>query len=457
MLLGDRRLKSDRKIAALLPALLVVASSSLVSCGKGGPAITKPPSGVTARVLVSQSAASPTAFPGLILIDGEIDSRIRAAEINAGSSPGLMAISPNRTSLIAFDSVTNSAEIVNTANETQAGTIALGGATTSMVVLNTGFGYAAVPAASFTGPGSPPPGAIVAMNLAIPVGIQATISVPNAQTVVASPDGTQLLVFSGESQISHVVTIVYPLLVNTNNPLDTITVSGFDSPVYGVFSADGNTAYILNCGQQCGGTQASVQILNLSTTPPTVGAVIPVNGATVGFLAGSTLYVAGKGTATGPLCASIASAAATAATYCGTLDLVDVNAMQDPYYNNPATEIAIPDGYHNRIDMSVNGQLFVGSYGCSNVGNVYNPEGEVRGCLAILNTTNGQVVIPPDNGDVTGLQSFASRDVEYVAEGGNLRVYDTRIDALLPPNDYIETGTILITGYIVDIKAIDFF
>jgi hypothetical protein len=81
----------------------------------------------------------------------------------------------------------------------------------------------------------------------------------------------------------------------------------------------------------------------------------------------------------------------------------------------------------------------------------------VRGCLAIFNTTNGQVVIPPDNGDVTGLQSFTSRDVEYVAEGGNLRVYDTRIDSLIPANDYIETGTILITGYIVDVKAIDFF
>jgi hypothetical protein len=458
MFLGDRRLISDRKTVAVLLALLVVAGFSLVSCGgSSGPTIAKPPSAVTTRVLASQSVASPTAFPGLILIDGEIDARVRAAEIGAGTSPGLMAISPNRTTLIAFDSVTNSAEIVSTATETQTGSLPLGGSTTSMVALNTGFGYAAVPAASFTGPGSPPPGAIVAMNLASNGSVEATISVPNAQTVVSSPDGTQLLVFSGDSEISHVVTIVYPLLVNTNNPLDVITVSGFDSPVYGVFSADGSTAYILNCGPQCGGTQASVQILNLGTTPPTVGAVIPVNGATVGFLSGSTLYVAGKGTPSGPPCASISSAAATAATYCGTLDLVDLTTMQDPYFNNPDTEIAIPDGYHNRIDMSVNGQLFIGSYGCTNVGNVYSPQGEVRGCLAIFNTTNGQVVIPPDNGDVTALQSFTTRDVEYVAEGGNLRVYDTRIDGLIPPNDFIETGTILITGYIVDVKAIDFF
>jgi hypothetical protein len=454
MLLGACRLKFDRKRIALFPALLVVFSLGLVSCGGGsGPVIAKPPSGVTTRVLASQSVASPTAFPGLRIVDGEIDVVLRSASISAGSSPGLMAISPNRTTVIAFDSATNSAEIANTATEAQTGIIPLGGPTTSMVVLNTGFGYAAVPSASFAA--GPSPGAVVVMNLAVPVGIAATISVPNAQTVVSSPDGTQLLVFSGESQISHVVTVLYPLLVNTSTPA-TVTLSGFDSPVYGVFSADGSTAYILNCGAQCGGTQASVQILNMTTTPPTVGAVIPVNGATIGFLSGSTLYVAGKGTPTGPACASINSVP-TAATYCGTLDLVNLTTMQDPYYNNPATEIAITDGYHDRIDMSVNGQLFVGAYDCSNIGNVNNPQGEVRGCLSIYNTTNGSVVIPPDNGDVTGLQSFTTRDVEYVAEGGNLRVYDTLIDSLLPPNDFIQTGTILITGQIIDVKAIDFF
>jgi len=141
----------------------------------------------------------------------------------------------------------------------------------------------------------------------------------------------------------------------------------------------------------------------------------------------------------------------------GTLDLVNLTTLQDPYYNNPATEIAITDGFHDRIDMSVNDQLFIGSQGCTNIGNVDNPQGEVRGCLSIFNTTNAAVVIPPDNGDVTGLQSFTSREVEYVAEGGNLRVYDTLIDSLLPPNNYIETGTIIITGYIIDVKAIDFF
>ena len=80
----------------------------------------------------------------------------------------------------------------------------------------------------------------------------------------------------------------------------------------------------------------------------------------------------------------------------------------------------------------------------------------MRGCLSIFNTTNGKVVIPPDSGDVTGLQNFTTRDVEYVAEGGNLRVYDTTKDSLLL-DSVISTGTITIAGQIIDVKAIDFF
>lgn len=133
-----------------------------------------------------------------------------------------------------------------------------------------------------------------------------------------------------------------------------------------------------------------------------------------------------------------------------------MTTMQDPYFNNPATEIAITDGYHDRIDMSRNGQLFVGSYGCTTEGNVNNPQGEVRGCLSIFNTSTGKVVIPPDNGDVTGLQSFTTRDVEYVVEGNNIRVYDTTKDSLLL-DSIVSTGTITIPGQIVDVKAIDFF
>jgi hypothetical protein len=422
------------KKSALSHVVLVVAALELVSCSSGV-YIKKPPSGLTERVLASQSASSPTAFAGLIIIDGQIDTLGRGG-ISAGSSPTLLAISPSRSTLLSFDQLTNRVDVINTTKETSAGTIQLPGPTTSMAVPQSSLGFAAVPAATLIGSA---PGAVVEMNLTSGA-ITATIGVPNAQTVISNATGTQLLAFSSDSDA---VTVVNPLLLNTGSPL-TVAVPGFDRPVYGFFS--GSTAYILNCGAECGGTQASVQILNLGTTPPTAGAAVPVDGATIGFINGSTLYVVGT-SPTNNAC----TGETTAATTCGRLDIVDLGSM------TVTGSAVITDGYHDRIDMGLNSQLFIGSHTCTNVGNVNNPQGEVRGCLSIYNALNGSVVIPPDNGDVTGLQGFTTRYVEYVAEGGNLRVYYTITDTLYENSQYIPTGTIVITGVVTDVKAIDFF
>jgi hypothetical protein len=424
------------KKSALLHARLVAAVLGVVglaSCN-GGSHITKPPSGLTERVLASQSASSPTAAPGLVIVDGQYDTLGRG-EISAGTSPSLMAISPNRATLLSFDQITNKVDVINTTKESLAGSIQLPGPTTSMAVPNSTSGYAAVPAAPLTGS---PPGAVVQMSLTSG-GIAATIGVPNAQTVIANSDGSQLLAFSNDSDS---VTIVSPLLLNTGTPLTTV-VPGFDRPVYGFFS--GSNVYILNCGAECGGTQASVQILNLGTSPPSAGAALPVDAATIGYLVGTTLYVVGT-SPTNNAC----TGETTAATTCGRLDIVDLGSM------TVTATYVITDGYHDRIDLGLNSQLFIGSHACTNIGNVNNVTGEVRGCLSIYNVPVNTVVIPPDNGDVTGLQGFSTRYAEYVAEGGNLRVYDTITDTLLDTT-YITTGTIVITGVVTDVKAIDFF
>jgi hypothetical protein len=349
-----------------------------------------------------------------------------------------MAISPNRATLVAFDLLTYKVDVVNTLKESETGSIQLPGITTSIVVPQPSVGYAAVPSAPLIGYS---PGAVVQMNLSSG-GIAATISVPGAQTVVSNSTGSQLLAFSNDSDA---VTVVTPASLNTSTPA-TVSVPGFDRPVYGIFNSDGSEAYILNCGAQCMGTQASVQILNLTTSPPTAGAAVPVDAATIGLISGSTLYVAGTPPTNNPC-----TGEATAATTCGRLDLVDLNSM------TVTNKYVITDGYHDRIDMGNGGQLFIGSHTCTNIGDVNNVAGEVRGCLSILNTTNGNVIIPPDNGDVTGLQDFTSRQVEYVAEGGNLRVYYTVTDALLSNYYYITTGTIVLPGYITDVKSVDFF
>jgi hypothetical protein len=411
----------------------VIFAWTLVACN-GGIQITKPPSGLLQRVLASESVSGPTAFGGLVIVDGANDT-VGRGEVSAGSAPGLLAISPERSTLLSFDSSSNKVDVIDTVKESTTGSIQLPGATTSIAVPQSTLAFAAVPSAPLNGS---PAGAVVQLNLTSG-GVTATIGVPGAQTVVSNSNGTQLLVFSNDS---NAVTVVSPLSLNTGTPL-TVAVPGFDHPVYGIFN--GSIAYILNCGPECGGTQASVQILDLSTSPPTAGAAVPVDGATIGLLSGSTLYVAGVSPTN-----SACTGETTAATTCGRLDIVDTGSM------TVTVGAVITDGYHNRIDMGLGGQLFIGSHTCTNIGNVNNVAGEVRGCLSIYNTLTNTVVIPADNGDVTGLQSFTTRYVEYVAEGGRLRVYDTTKDILLD-NSFISTGTIVITGVITDVKAVDFF
>jgi hypothetical protein len=385
-----------------------------------------------------------------VFIDGENDTLARVAPLSAGSSPNLMAISPTRNLVAAFDSFSNGVYTVDTATESTVGRVQLLGPASSIVVPTAGLvGYAAVPTASISGFAFL--GAVEVLNLA--GSVTTTIGVSNAQTIAANPKGSQLLVFSNDSNS---VTVLSPAIavppVDTScssapNSVCTI-VTGFDRPVNAIISGDGTTAYILNCGAECGGVQASVQTLNLSTLA--VGTPVPVDGATFAFLpvgsSSTTLYVAGN-SLTNHAC----TGQTTAATSCGRLDIVDLGSM------TVTSSYAITDGYHNHMDMSADGQLFIGSRTCTNIGNVNSPSGEVRGCLSILNTTNNSVIIPPDNGDVNGLQSFTSREIEYVSEGGALRVYDTTKDILLINSDILPEGTINVVGYVGDVKAIDFF
>ena len=438
MSLGASRLK--RRILVLVVGL--GASLGLMACGgyKNNASSTN----VKNRVVASQGVTTPTSFGGLRLINGFNDTIVPAAPVTAGNSPGLMALSPTRNIVTAFDANTNTVFAVDTTKETSIGNVKLPGPTNSMVVpTSVATGYAAVPSATVDGYAFT--GAIEEMNF--PNGVLLTIAVPNAQTVVANQDGSQLLVFSNDS---NAMTVLFPgvaappvdtsCLSNPPNAVCTV-VPGFDRPVFAIIN--GTTAYVLNCGAQCGGTQASVMVFDLTTL--TITSTIPVDAATMAWLSGSTLYVAGT-SPTNNACNDPQSQA----KICGRLDVVDLTS-------GIVTGTAIiTDGYHDRMDMTTNGQLFIGSHDCTNIGDVNNPSGEVRGCLSIYKTADGSVLIPPDNGNVDALQGFVSRNVEYVAEGGSLRVYDTNKDILLI-NDFVPQGTINVVGYVGDVKAIDFF
>jgi hypothetical protein len=102
--------------------------------------------------------------------------------------------------------------------------------------------------------------------------------------------------------------------------------------------------------------------------------------------------------------------------------------------------------------LGANGQLFVGARTCTEIiPPVPTPSGaEVRGCLSIYNTQTGAVVIPPANGDVTGIQPIGKRAVVYVVQGGSLGIYDTATAAL-------QTLQIInLVGQFFDVKTVDF-
>jgi len=452
-----------KRILAL--ALGLWACVNFSSCGGSG---TKAhPSGLTERVLASQGISSGSSFGALYFINGTNDTIARVSPLGSGGSPGLMAISPTRNIVAAFDASSNSVSAVDTVRESTIGTVRILGPTSSMVVpLPSPIGYAAVPTAVISGFAFQ--GAVEAMNFQN--GGLTTVAVAGAQTVVANSNGSQLLVFSNDSDA---VTILSPALasppVDTNcytNPPNSVctilTSNSFSRPVFAVVS--GNNAYILNCGPQCGGrtfnagpnpltcgpdpntvVQACVAVLDLGSL--TVTSTIPVQGATMAFLNGSMLYVAGT-----PALApnNACTGQTTAATTCGRLDVVDLGS------GTVTSSAVITDGFHHRMDMTTNGQLFIGAHDCTNIGDVNNPSGEVRGCLSIYKIADGSVLIPAENGNVNGLQGFTSRNIEYVAEGGALRVYDTTKDVPLV-NDFLPQGTINLTGYIGDVKAIDYF
>jgi hypothetical protein len=446
MLLGVLRLRR----AVLLCCVLPVSAAVLISCGgysspssSGGTG----GSGLKFRAVVSQDVSTTLVGAGLIIINATDDVRAPVAPMSLASlstfNPGMMVLSDNRQITLAVSNPTTTIGIFSNSQEKNIGGVILPGQTYSVVMsADSTTAYAAVPTAPITG-GSP--GGIVVFNIS--GAVTATVPIPSVHYISRSGDTSRLLAFSDNSNS---VTIVPTASIlagqGQNTPL--ITVSGFDRPIAGFFSPDGTMAWIINCGPECGGSQASIEELNLSTSPPTVGRIVPVAAATVGYVNGQTMYVAGTPGPGNNACTGVT----TAATTCGRLSIVDLPSMTVTGPSSPQNVIA--DGYHSQLSLGPNGQLFIGSTNCTNI---VPPAGstnaEQRGCLDIYDTVHNLTVNPRENGDVTGMQPITNRTIMYVVEGGELNIYDTTTDKLfIEPNNV----TLDIFGQAVDVKLIDF-
>lgn len=372
--------------------------------------ISSGPSGLSKRAYISNSVAG-----NLNVIDASLD-QFSASLITVSSTPQQMSVAPDLSITLVFNASGNQIAIIDNKKESSVGGIPLPDVSGSFVALNNSTGFASVRNAS-----------VVEVLDLTNFKISGGIGIPTPNQMVVSHNGSTLLVFS--DTMPNTVTVV-DTATATSNPSGAATavVSGsFDHPVSGVFSSDDSKAYILNCGLECGGAIASVTVLDMTTSPPTPGASVAVAGATVGLLNSSSLYVAGN---SGP------------GSGTGVLTTVDVGAL------TAGAPVTIGDGYHRKMALDNHGHLFIGAKTCT----------QLR-CLTVFDTASqtATVEVNPDPsqngngfGDVGGIQPISNRDRLYLAQGGELRIFDTKTPAALPAAQQLDA-----VGYVQDVVQVD--
>ncbi len=443
MSLGIRALKH-----VLTGGLVALGGAFLLSCGGSNRAST-PPSGLKFRALVSQDISATTALPGLIIVDAQLDKLAFTSPISAGPSPGLMAIPANRQLTMVFSAFDNEVNIVNNAKEVSTGRVALPSSTESMAATSDAtLGFAAVPEAPVAGLA---PGEVEIINLATssleapvpncpppPAPQPLSNCLSGARYLVLSPDNTHLLVFGDATNTFAVVTLSNIGTSSTPNwTVSSVAMptpgpsTNLDHPVWATFSQDGSTAYILSCGLECGGASASITPLSLATNTLGASTALP-GGATYSASLGSTVYVAG----------AAGCVSGSNPTSCGKLSILNTAGTSLQVVKT----VTITDGYHNRMAVTSDNQVFVGAQGCTNI----SASGQQRGCLSIYNSNNGNVVIGTDLGDVTGIQPISGRPQVYVVQNGEIRNWTTTTDTLAPALQQMD-----IVGNAVDVKLVD--
>ena len=436
------------KRSVLLLLAFVCVSLLFLSCGYSSPSSSSNTSGVQTRAFVSQDVSGGNVLAGLDIVNAQTDVLVSRSAISAGATPGMMVLTPNRNQTLVFSQADLTLNIISNAAESNAAHATLQGATKSIVVSpNSSTAFVAVPTWPVSGQS---PGEVVLMSMAN-AALIAQLQIPAVKFLAVSHSGNRVLAFS-DSPITTdprypacgaiapcFVFVITPSNIGTQtNPVTPVAAAlpDFDHPVAAFFSNDDTTAYVVNCGANCQGSQASVETLDMTSNTP--GTLVAIPAAETATVVGTTMYLAGT-----PVPASPCTGQQTQATSCGLLTIFDLSTLSVTN-SNP---IIITDGYHDHIAMGANGQLFVGANSCTEITRT-PPNNETRGCLTIYNTQTGTVVIPPASGDVTGLQPIANRSVVYLVQNGEVQIYDTTTDKL-------QTTQVDISGEAVDVVAVD--
>jgi YVTN family beta-propeller protein len=391
-------LQSRTWAAAMLGILLIPAGCGTPS---GSPSSSTTPAipasaKLKLRAFVSNQAASFGSPSGQVdVIDAQKD--VIVAIITIGGVPGIMALTPDKTKLLVIENNSNTLDIIDVATQAFTAQIPLGDTVTSLVVMpDNKTGFVVLRNSS----------RVLKFDLTTNTSLPIVVGTP--RTLVLSHDGKKLLVFSDDFDYVNVID------TSTLNATPIFSAR-FDRPSFAVFSTDDTKAFVLNCGPECGGRAASVTVLDMATNTP--GTPVPVSAATVALLDGTNLYVAGTQGAAGKL------------------DVISTSGL-----TVSKSGVAINDGFHSSMALGSNNRLFVGARTCSNV---------ATGCLSIFNTSSQTAVIGAPKGAVTGIQPISGRDIVYVCEGGELRIYDTTKDAEQT------TPIVDIVGKAIDVKTVE--
>ncbi len=392
------RARAGAVLLLVFPLLLLLAG-----CGGGGSSSAQQntTSGIKVRAFVSNS------FTGVLdIVDAQHDTLVQGHTIQVGSQPGMLLETPDKTQTLVFANGTNTLVFVSNVQEQQIHTLPLGGTASSIVVSpDSKFAFAALPAAVSLGL---PAGSLQVVDISNAT-LMSTLNIPSVNRLVINHGGTRLLAFSENSNSLTVLDVSH-----IGQGIPATPVAGFDRPVFAVFSEDDSIAYVMNCGPECGGTAASVTALRMDSNAP--GASVPVAGATVGALVNGNVLVAGS------------------ASGSGTLQSVSTSPL------TASSPVAIGDGFHSIMALGTNNKLFIGAQGCT--------QGR-RGCVSVFDTGAGTAVVDSNNGDVTGIAPIANRNVVYVIEGGELRIFDTTTSQ---PST---SAFIDIVGQASDVKEVD--
>jgi hypothetical protein len=462
----------------LSAAAALVIAAILSGCGEttyfaGRPL---PPSGLINRVMIA--VQNPSAFTkgALVIVDAYYDIRSsyngKTPSFSISGFSGALPVSiqnmPEELLGAVYGSGDGSLTYINYAKETSSGAQSgLNGASASVFTTRTQAYVFAASQASHV---------LTVVDKA--AGGNYSLSLPGVYRVSVNPGGTVALAFVQNSNY-----LYYPVKLTANQ---TISFSGgpskwpkaavdceplnapgwclfqaqspdsadqygipfgaplaFDRPIKAVFSADGGTAYVLNCGPECGGTNASVSLLPVnpmifqvgqgSGKLPTIGNIptIPIpGGASNALLTTSTMYVVGQALQPDGL-------------FTGNLTVVNLAS------NTAGSPVSISDGAPgapSRMILADDNTLWVGMTKCTN-GERY-AKGLPYGCLTMFNTSTGTVtLLEPYQGDLTGIANVEGLHKVYVAQGGQVYIYHTT-DGMALNNQYVTvTGTAYDVAY----------